>query len=266
MKLRAVCFPILLGLVGLTAQFGCESAPSTGGATNTFLYYVRGTAIQDPNIDSSRIVVKLQRENKDYQSANLSYGSDNLVYSNLKYGFDSIYTFSKSNTPGFAAGVSNLSIVDAPFFNETVNSTVLADSLIFTNFIPPDHEKNGSEDVQIEWFGPGNTEGYVMAATFADSVYRGFGYSEWIVGVPATSGTFPTQAFSLLPGPQIDTGLYYIYVYAVTGIPDSALTSKLLPVPLPNQFADNVSKGHLTGRFGTVHVIMHDSVRVVAGP
>jgi hypothetical protein len=104
-----------------------------------------------------------------------------------------------------------------------------------------------------------------MAAVLADSAYRKYGYSEYLP-VIGTSGTLPAEAFSVSPGPNMDTGLYNIYVYAITGVPDSALTASLLPVPLPLQFADNINTGDIFGRIGTIQVTLIDTVRAQTIP
>ena len=124
----------------------------------------------------------------------------------------------------------------------------------------PGHILRPGNTVTYTWSGSANAQNYVMAAVLADSVYRGYGYSEYLPNV-GTSGTLPVEAFSVSPSPNMDTGLYYIYVYAVNGVPDSALTAKLLPVPLPLQFPNNISTPDLIGRIGAVQVTLLDTVR-----
>jgi hypothetical protein len=83
-------------------------------------------------------------------------------------------------------------------------------------------------------------------------------------GTLATAGSIPPEAFGLSSGGVTpDTGWYYLYVYAYTGVPDSVTTARLLPVPLPSQLADNLTASGFTGHIGTVRVVKRDSVHVV---
>jgi len=258
MNLRVICIPPLIALVGMTAQFGCNSVPTTPGTLAD--YEIRATLIQDPNIDSSRIVVKLLKEGGDYDGATLQFGSNVLNYSNFKYGFDSIYYFSQDMTPGYPAGARNLELDDSPFYTDTVSITVEGAFDIDTINSPATKILRPGETVTYTWTGSANAQNYVMATVLADSAYRSYGYSEYLP-VIGTSGTLPVEAFSQSPSPDMDTGLYNIYVYAVTGVPDSTLTDRLLPVPLPLQFPNNISKADLVGRVGAIQITLIDTVR-----
>ena len=77
------------------------------------------------------------------------------------------------------------------------------------------------------------------------------------------SGTIPPGAFLSSDSLTPDTGLFNIYVYAYYGVPDSALTSALLPSYFPFQGADNIDTEFLKGHFGTVTVAAYDTVRVM---
>ncbi len=262
MNLRLLCLTLIIAIVGLTAQFGCNSAP--GGLQPGTLadYEIRATLIQDPNIDSSRIVAKLTKEGADYDGATLRFGTSVLSFSNLKYGFDSIYYFSQDMTPGYPAGARNLELDDSPFYTDTVSIFICGSFGITVINSPANHivRPGADNSVTYTWSGSTNAQNYVMAAVLADSAYRGYGYSEYLP-VIGTSGTLPPQAFSVSPSPDIDTGLYNIYVYAVNGVPDSTLTSKLLPVPLPLQFPNNIISADLIGRIGSIQITLIDTVR-----
>ena len=71
----------------------------------------------------------------------------------------------------------------------------------------------------------------------------------------------------MIPGtPNPNPGLYDIYVYAISGAPDSVLASELLPTPIPEQFPDNITQSKFNGWVGSVHVLYRDTVRVVTNP
>ncbi len=263
MRLRVYCISSVVALLGIIVQLGCNSVPTQPGTLAE--YQIRATLIQDPNIDSSRIVIKLLRDGNDYPGATLEFGSSVLNFSNLKYGFDSIYYFSQDMTPGYPAGARNLVLDDSPFFTDTIVITVEGAFDIDTINSPATKILRPGETVAYTWSGSANAQNYVMAAFLADSVYRGYGYSEYLPNV-GTSGTLPVEAFSQAPGPDMDTGLYNIYVYAITGVPDSVLTARLLPVPLPLQFPNNISTADLVGRVGSIQVTLLDTVRAQTIP
>ena len=258
MNLRVIVIPSLIALVGLIAQFGCNGIPVDPGTLAD--YDIRATLIQDPNIDSSRIVAKLLKTGRDYDGANLGFGSDVLNFSILKYGFDSIYYFSQDMTPGYSAGARNLVLDDSPFFTDTVSLFVCGSFGITDINNPANRILLPGNTVAYTWSGSTNAQNYVMAAVLKDSTYKGYGYSEYLPNV-GPSGTLPPEAFSGWPSLEMEPGLYYIYVYAINGVPDSALTAKLLPVPLPLQFPNNISTPDLVGRIGTIQITLIDTVR-----
>ncbi len=259
MKFRLICITSVLAVLGIATQFGCNSAPGVGGP-GSFDYQISATLIQDPNIDSSRILVKVSRDLQDYAYAQLIFGTDILNFSTLKYGFDSLFYFSTSSNPGYATGLRNLILNDSPNLTDTISITVADTFSITAVNSPANRILLPGNTVTYSWSGSANAQNYVIAAALADSTYRGYGYSEYLP-VIGTSGTLPVEAFSVSPGPNMDTGLYNIYVYAITGVPDSSLTSKLLPVPLPLQFPNNISTPDLVGRVGSIQVTLIDTVR-----
>ena len=79
-------------------------------------------------------------------------------------------------------------------------------------------------------------------------------------------GTIPSDAFVLTDGINPDTGLYNLYVYAISGSPDSALTSTLLPAPMSQELSNNIAATSISGRFGVVVISRTDTVRVAIQP
>lgn len=251
-----------LTVLGLTAQFGCNSS-GPGQPKLVADYQISATLIQDPNIDSSRIIAKLLKEGADYDGAQLQFGNSLLNFYNIKYGMDSIYAFSQDMTPGYAAGPRSFFLDDSPFYQDTIVITICSSFAITDINVPASHIVRSTPPdnrVTYTWSGSANAQNYVMAAVLADSAYRSYGYSTYLIS-GTTSGTIPPEAFSLSPNPDLDTGLYNIYVYAINGTPDSAMTDRLLPVPLPSQRPDNISEPDLVGRFGSIQITLIDTVR-----
>ncbi|MGH8014766.1 MAG: hypothetical protein ACREBV_01085 [Candidatus Zixiibacteriota bacterium] len=267
MNLRVLAIVPALAVLGLTAQFGCNSSGTLqpGSASD---YTISVTAVQDPNINTSRVVAKILRDGDDFAGADLEFDGQALNFSSLIYGFDSIYFFVIDTSPAFTIDTAMFVLRDSTIFDDTLKIAVSDTFRIDTINNPGNHiVRPGNQTVTYTWTASANTQNYVMAAVLADSAYRGYGYSEYLP-VIGTSGTLPADAFSVSPNPDLDTGLYNIYVYAINGVPDSALTAKLLPVPLPfqNQFPDNVNTGDIFGRIGTVHVTLIDTVRAQTIP
>jgi len=264
MKLRVLLIFPAMAIIGLMAQFGCNSTGPTKPSAPD--YYISATLIQDPNVDSTWMVVRLQKENADYDSATVKFGSVTLNYSNLQYGFDSIYYLNQDTSPVFAAGVRDLVLDDSPDFADTVSISV--GSPFYDSIASPNNHifRPSDPSLVINWQASANAQTYVLAAVLADSAYRGYGYSEYGVSL-GTSGSLPQDAFMVSPGNNFDTGLYNVYVYAIVGVPDSTLTSRLLPVPLPSQFpTNNINTGDLVGRIGTIQVSLMDTIRATTIP
>ncbi|HEX2897423.1 MAG TPA: hypothetical protein VHP63_05160 [candidate division Zixibacteria bacterium] len=259
MNLRTLCIVPAFTLLGLSAQFGCNSS-GPGQPNIPADYELRATLIQDPNIDSSRIIAKLFKEGADYDGAQLQFGNSLLNFYNTKYGLDTIYAFSQDMTPGYAAGPRSFFLDDSPFYQDTIAITVGGAFDIDTINSPATKILRAGETVTYTWTGSANAQNYVMAAVLEDSAYKSYGYSEYLPSV-GTSGTLPAEAFSQSPSPDLDTGLYNIYVYAINGVPDSAMTDGLLPVPLPLQFPNNINSPDLIGRFGSIQITLIDTVR-----
>ena len=154
-----------------------------------------------------------------------------------------------------------LRIADSLRFRDSLSVAVTDTFSITDNFDPPNHLLNGAGQVSLEWTGSINSDAQVMAAVKADRAYSGDGMSLWAIN-SGTAGTIPTEAFIEQISGNPDTGLYNVYVYSISGVPDSALSARFLPVPLPSQLTDNLEKRDIVGRFGTIMVAAFDTVRV----
>jgi hypothetical protein len=164
---------------------------------------------------------------------------------------------------GFRTDSLDLGIMDPNLFDETLTVALPADFQI-TEVVPANHQIEGNGSASVSWTGSARADGYVVAAVKADRAYSGLGYSNYsLTGV--TAATIPPDAF--LPpdgGGAPDTGLYNLYVYALTGTPDSSLSHLLLPTPLPSQLTDGDLAETVRGTWGTVVLAAKDTVRVVA--
>ena len=266
MKFRLIIISLVLLALGLVAGFGCNGVLTDIEPGSTFTYNLTGALIQDPNIDSARVIVKLKRDGVDYVIAKMNFGGDILLFSPLMYGFDSVFSHSASRTPGYSATQMNLIMDDSPFLTDTAVLAVVGSfSIDSESVVPFNRLITGIGSVSFDWIGSANADGYVMVAVKADSAYKGQGYSS-VPDVNLLSGTIPADAFVLPVTSDPDTGLYNLYVYSISGSPDSAMTALLLPTPLPTQYADNIADGKFTGHFGSIEVSLLDTIRVVIIP
>ena len=97
-----------------------------------------------------------------------------------------------------------------------------------------------------------------------EKAYTGNGFSAYVTE-SGTSTFVQADAFRANPTQTLDTGWYDIYVYGYTGYPDSVLSSKILPVPLPSILPENINQTKFTGRFGSIFVARKTTVQIVAG-
>jgi len=262
----------IIALLGV--QFGCDGSSSTGGLPETNSYRVEGVLVKDINADpvsadSSRIAVRVERNDSLLTSARVTLNNDTLVFDRASFVIDSVYSFTTNTWALILPGAYGLGVVDASRFGDTV-ITIVPDTFsisFYTNDSTIDNT-NGQE-IQISWTSAANVEGYALAVVREDSVYTGYGYSQYVTD-PGTQTTIPPDAYRLVTDPEgvavLDTGWYQIFVYGYAGIPDSVLSDPLLPVPMPSSLpGDNIDQGILKGRLGTVvvtkrvrsHVVSH---------
>jgi len=247
-----------IALLALVLLAGCNSASVDTDITGD--YRVEGGLVQNINADSVFAVAVFSRNDSNLIAASVFINDDSLKYNDPLAAVSSAYFAGLDSLRKFAGGQPELRLKDATRFSDTIAGPA-ADTFSIISFVPPNHLIQGNGQVSLEWGASANAEAYVLAAVKASEAYTGEGYSLY-APLAATGGTIPPDAFILAGTTEADTGLYNVYVYALTGSPDSALTAPLLPVPLPDQLSDNISVVNLAGRFGSVMVALRDTVRV----
>lgn len=254
--------PAILAILSLLGLFACN-----GDLLNSLQnkdYRIQGLVVVDQNSASRTVTAKIWREDTLFSDADLM--ADTLVVPYLApfSGGDGAYY--RHDTESNLLKRDNLEITLTDSTNSYDFMVIVPDSFSILSLQPFTHIVGGlSDNVTLSWSGSAGTEGYILAAVKADSAYRGKGYVA-AVSTNATGGTIPPDAFALPSGIQADTGLYNVYVYALTGSPDSALASSILPTPIPEQFADVYNETHFSGWFGAIRVVYRDTVRVVTNP
>ena len=257
--------PVLL--LVLTLQLGCDgsSGPLISGDDNT--YRLEGVMVKEPNRNVAVAVMNFTRDDSTVLGATATVDTDTLLYDSLNYvdSLDSpvgVYALSLGPADSLLIGAIGLSVQDSARFTAALTADVPG-NLMISSVTPP--VKGPADVVRVSWTGSPDAEGYVMAAVKSDSIFQGFGFSQYVTS-GATSATFDEDAFlrTTLQGAEPNPGIYYLYVYAYNGVPDSALSHTWLPVPLPGQLDDNISVDDMDGRIGTVVVSYFGTVEVVA--
>ncbi|MFQ5500312.1 MAG: hypothetical protein ACE5FH_11645 [Candidatus Zixiibacteriota bacterium] len=257
----------LMGLVALAIAIlaGCNSFPSKTDPKSQDSYHAVGMLIKNMDTDSTSIVIDFQRNNNVEASGSIRFDNSALLFSGNGAEIDSVYALTTTSAATYSSGSFKLHFGDNNSLNDSVTVS-LADT--FTAQLATEVKLvQGLKSVPISWTASASADAYVLAAIKTDSVFIGHGWSVFSSG-QTTSDFILSDAWLSDDGLNPDTGLYYVYVYAVTGAPDSLQSTKLLPVPLPQQLPDNISRvnSRLTGRFGSVVVARHDTVRVTFQP
>lgn len=260
MKIPAV-ISIASGALVISIMVSCNSSPTH---STTGSYLVAGSVVADANISSTKVLADFTKNHAKVPTAVVRFGADTLMFRRPGFPIDSVFSLTKANALYYGMGRDKLILQDSALFTDSASLRV-SDSFSIIDVVPVNRQAQGLRSVSLQWSGADSADGYVMATALRDSLYHGYGYSLYATSLnPA--GTIPPNAFALTNNITPDTGWYYLYVYAYTGVPDSALTARLLPVPFPSQLADNIAVTNMVGHFGTIRVVLHDSVHVVTLP
>jgi len=262
---------LLLAIVfALPLMFGCNGNPVRPPEAPT--YHLRGVVVTDPNIDTTRVIIGVTRDDTlltnaivDFDGYQLQFVDSVLLSASVFNNWaDSIYYYADDSLYTFTGDVTDIKLTDPGRYVDTLPVAV-ADSFSILTVDPFNHQLQGLGNVTLNWSGSDQAETYVLAAVKSGLEYKGEGYSAYPQS-NITGGTIPPEAFADPISNQPDTGLYKLYVYAISGSPDSSYSTYLLPVPLPDQLADNVTGNDITGNFGSVTIAYYDTVRVVIMP
>jgi hypothetical protein len=250
--------PAFMWLAILALLVGCESS-GTGQGTSLSDYSLRGAAVIDPNLDSTRVTAVGSRNDTLLSSAVIVLGGDTLVYDDTLFAVDSSWRFADDTARHYSPGTYVIEFDDNSFSRSFPQA--IPDTFGITSLTPANRRIVGNESAQIEWTAKAGYTAFVVAVIKKDSAFVGKGWSIYAQNF-ANAANVPPDAFLGSNGIDPDTGLYNFYVYGIVGAPDSALSSALLPVSLPSQLADNISQQRLGGRFGVVVISLLDTIRV----
>ncbi|MFQ5607095.1 MAG: hypothetical protein ACE5GA_04045 [Candidatus Zixiibacteriota bacterium] len=248
-----------LALVVTSMQFllGCNGAPTSGGGDTTG-YFVQAHLVKDINLDISFVRAFYRRDDTVIPSGPVFLDSTRL-------GFDAgVGLFQKEyiTQSGITTGAHNLQLDDTGA-TITLSSVTMPDtfSIALNDTTRLYTGVGGNVLVDISTFSL-NAEGYILGVVKASLAYTGVGYAEFMPNV-STVGNIPPEVFRDSITNILDTGLYYIYVYAYRGSPQLDSVSTDLPTALPaTPFAVNITGTNLTGQVGGLVVSRRDSLSV----
>jgi hypothetical protein len=256
-------FLIFVSLLALLYRVvGCDSS-GTGQGLKANDYTLRGIAVIDPNLDSTRVSAVGTRNDTIVSTLLLALGNATLSYDDTLFAIDSSWYFADDTARHFLPGTYSV-IFEDNSFSRSFPQTV-PDTFSITSVAPANRLIQGNGPAQIEWTAKSGYTSYVVAVIKQDSAFTGKGWCAYADNF-ANAANIPPNAFLGSDGLNPDTGLYNLYVYGIVGSPDSVLAFGILPVALPSQLADNISQQRLIGRIGVVVVSLLDTIRVVQQP
>ncbi|HOP07705.1 MAG TPA: hypothetical protein PLF13_10490 [candidate division Zixibacteria bacterium] len=244
----------VMALVVLALIAGCHSTSLMSETESSYNFF--GASVRSLWMDAAAVRVLISSNDSTYSDGSVRFSGDSLHYSN-----DAYWRFYYS-ADSISTGVNTVIFSDGVDFLDTVFTVVPGDVTDTVTGLPDNRVNPAGDVVTVDFTSAENAEGYVLAVALKDSLYTGFGFSQWI-STQVTSATIPREAFRVSGALDPDTGWYYVYIYAYTDSPDSTVTHSMLPMPLPGNLSDNIADERFKGRFGSLVVSAPDSVHVV---
>lgn len=224
-------------------------------------YFLQFYMIRDMQRDSSAIRAYYRRDGNEIPSGPLHVDTMQLGFSAAK----KLHIREYNTVNGIDTGVHTIVLGDQ---GDTVASTsvTMADTFTITVADPASRIYTGGMSVVVDFTPSANAQGYLVAAIKAGSEHTNSGYSAFVPFISST-GVLPPSVFRDSLTNNLDTGLYYIYMYAYRGSPQIDTFATELPTALPDTgFTPNLSIDNLTGSIGTIVVSRRDSVFVQEQP
>lgn len=256
-------FVALLGLFSVVGGGASLTGCNGDGVSPVDLsdYFLQFYMIRDMQRDSAAIRAYYRRDGNEVPTGPLIVDTMQLGFSVAKKLHIREYT----SVNGIDTGVHTIVLGDQ---GDTVATTTvtMADTFNITVADPASRIYTGGMSVIVDFTSSPNAQGYLVAAVKAGSQYTNSGYSAFVPFVSST-GVLPPSVFRDSLTNDLDTGLYYIYMYSYRGSPQIDTFATELPTKLPDTgFTPNLSINNLTGSVGTIVVSRRDSVFVQEQP
>jgi hypothetical protein len=245
---------LALGVLAVVLSGGCNGTPT--GQTSNATYQLNGLVVADYSVRASASAIDFTKESARLPRASITLGGTAFEFARLYFPIDSVFSLASSSPSTFTKGSYTLIFQDSTLMTDSATVSVPDTFSLLTTL--PDTMR-GPHNATLTWSGATGATGYVMAAVHRGQAYIGTGHSYYATTLN-TAGVIPQEAF--MNNLSLDTGWYYIFVYAYTGVPDSSLSRSLLPVTFPTQLADNIALTKVAGHIGAVVVAHRDSILV----
>jgi hypothetical protein len=243
-------------LLALSATIpACNGAPSD--PTGADSYILQAYLLRDLERDISASRVFFRQNNQPTPSGPVDIDTTRLDFVQATGMYQKEYT----SASAVDTGIHSLTLQDD-------GQTILSSNLLMTGdftinvSVPANRIFTGGGSVVVDLSsGSSNSAGYIFATVKASEIYTGSGWAG-IVPALVSSGTFLPSVFQDTAN-NLDTGLYYIYMYSYSGSPRIDAVSGDFPTVMPDSvFLDNLSTSIIDGAFGTITVSRHDSIFV----
>jgi len=259
LSLSALVMSVLL-ITGIS----CNTTPTGSGVAS---YRAEAVVIIDPNLSMAKkpvkVLVRFELDSAIYNGGDITFGGKTLVFNDPSLNFDSLYSFTSDSIYVYANTAQTFALKDGTKLKNSFTASI-PDSFTIGTITDPLIQNNFP--INIDWNGSARAEAYVLATVKASKAYTGAGWSQFNDTQVPGGSIPPAEAFATPDSLSRDTGLYNIYVYAISGSPTPEIANRFLPVPLPGQYSDNIAQTDLTGRVSGIHVTLYDTVRVVQQP
>ncbi len=248
--MKTLIFPCL-ALLYLLFAWGCDERITPSERNGHFL---QGASVKNLDNDSVVAEARVKRNDTVLTTALIRIKNDTLKY------VDSSYLKSYPAADSFPSGYYHLRLTDPGIRDDSVAFYQPADFSISS--IVPDTRLNpgGSRQVRISWLTSAGSNGYSYGVVRRNLAYQTAGYTQFVI-TGVTSITIPPDAFRL--SGNLDTGWYYIYVYAYYGAP---IASHNLPTSFPTGIDPNITRFNFTGSWGAITVSPRDSMYITTLP
>ena len=250
----------VFGLVILTALFtvalaGCGGSGAPPGLTSegylSQSYLLRNI---DLNNAASKVFFRLD-------DTLIPPGPVNLDAARHDFNASSgLYTLSFPTSGGITAGAHQLGLFDGATEVITIQQNMPGDPEVAVSSPANRIYQSGQGNVLCSVTTTEVTGGHIIAAVKADQAYTNTGF---VAIVGGSSAIIPPDAFFLPGTTTLDTGVYYIYVYAFNGAPFIDSIDDDLPTQISSlNLADNLSTADISGRFGSIVISRRDTLIV----
>ncbi len=254
-----------IALIGTTLSLlvGCESSGPIRPREQADSE-LRVSLVSNRDLNLTHSIARVQTEGSTNRNSEVVLDGEVIPYRVFLAPPDSLYYKSFGTFRRYLPGLIDFAFDDTEGNTLDINLPTV-DSFSITSIAPGSRIANGNQPVILSWTGATGTTNYVIAAVRRPLKYTGVGYSQFVTS-GTTSETLNRAAFYQTDGVNPDTGWYDLYVYAIAASPDSLTTRKILPVPLPDEFGQNIALTNLTGRYGFISIARRDSVLIVIQP